>query len=521
MLRPVKRALISVSDKKGLSELANFLKSQNIEIISTGGTAKILREEGLSVKDISEHTGFPEMLDGRVKTLHPMVHGGLLGQPDNPSHKDAMDKHNIVSIDLVIVNLYPFEETVAKNAPFNECIENIDIGGPSMIRSAAKNHDWTTVVVDPDDYSQVMQDIIANDGKTSATLRRRLAAKAFTRTASYDAAISAWFAKEHGETFPDTLHITAQRRQVLRYGENSHQKAALYTVSNNTKAGIATAQQLQGKELSYNNINDSDAALALVADFDAPAAAIIKHANPCGMACADNLLDAYKKALACDPISAFGGIVAFNKELDAGTAEAISKLFLEVVIAPSISQEAREILSSKKNLRVLVTGNLPDPTNASMLVKSIEGGLLLQERDYKLVAETDLKVVTKRQPSDEEIQNLLFAFKVCKHVKSNAIVYAKDNALIGVGAGQMSRVDSVRMATIKASDSKDAPDRAKNAVVASDAFFPFADGLIEAAKAGITAAIQPGGSVRDQEVIDAANEHGMAMVFTGFRNFKH
>lgn len=518
MLRSIKRALISVSDKTGLEALAKFLKLQSIEVISTGGTAQKLREMGLNVKDIAEYTGFPEMLDGRVKTLHPKVHGGLLGRPGVAEHKQAMDAHHITPIDLVVVNLYPFEATVARQAGFDECIENIDIGGPSMIRSAAKNHEYVTVVVDPHDYSMVIQDMIANDGASSGELRRKLAAKAFSRTASYDSAISQWFMGTLGETFPEKVTVAAQRVQVLRYGENPHQKAALYALGHQA-GGVPAANQLQGKELSYNNIYDADAALAIVQDFDAPAAAIIKHTNPCGMACGASLFDAYEKALACDPVSAFGGIVAFNREVDGKTADALSKLFLEVVIAPKFSDAAKQILAAKKNLRLLEVNSTRQPEE--MAVRAITGGLLLQQRDHLRITETDLKVVTKREPTEQEIKDLLFAFTVSKHVKSNAIVFAKDQAIIGVGAGQMSRVDSVRIATIKAAESKENPHRAKGAVMASDAFFPFPDGLLLGIEAGIRAVIQPGGSVRDEEVIKAADEHGVAMVFTGARHFLH
>lgn len=518
MLHTIKRALISVSDKTGLPELAKFLKDQQVEVISTGGTAKMLRELGLHVKDISEHTGFPEIMDGRVKTLHPKVHGGLLGRRDLATHTDAMDTHGIGPIDLVVVNLYPFEATVARGASYEEAIENIDIGGPSMIRSAAKNHDFVTVLVDPADYPHVMQEMILHKGATDSPLRRRLAAKAYSRTASYDSAISQWFARQQQETFPELLTISAHRQEELRYGENSHQKAALYIRKNDT-GGIAHAQQLQGKELSYNNLHDADAALELISEFTDPVAAIIKHTNPCGIATGASLEEAYDKALACDPVSAFGGIVAVNRPLDAATAEKLAALFLEVVIAPEITKEARELLAAKKNLRVLLAQPIPQGQR-SLVVKNISGGLLVQERDFETISEAELEVVTKRKPTPAEIHDLLFAFRVCKHVKSNAIVFAKDGATIGVGAGQMSRVDSVKMAAIKAAEGKDS-QRAKGAVVASDAFFPFADGLILAAEAGITAAIQPGGSVRDNEVIAAANERDIAMVITHKRHFKH
>lgn len=519
MLRKIERVLISLSDKTGLEELAHALAPLGAEILSTGGTAKALRQYGLTVKDISEHTGFPEMLDGRVKTLHPMVHGGLLGCTGNTEHAKAMAEHHITPISLVIVNLYPFRETVKKGAEFDECIENIDIGGPSMIRSAAKNHDYVTVVTDPADYAQLLEEISTNNGATTEAFRKKMAAKAFSTTASYDAAISNWFAEELNDTFPDRLTVAADLKQVLRYGENPHQQAALY-VTDDSK-GVGAALQIQGKELSFNNINDTDAALELVSEFSEPAAAIIKHANPCGVASAASLREAFNLALASDPVSAFGGIIAFNRAVDAETAEALSKLFVEVVIAPGIDDAAKEILAAKKNMRVLITKSLPDPKQKALLVKSIGGGLLVQERDHEVITAADLTVVTKRQPTEQEVRDLLFAFKVCKHVKSNAIVLAKNAATIGVGAGQMSRVDSVRIASFKAAEGEGNNSRAKGSVVASDAFFPFSDGLILASDAGATAAIQPGGSVRDAEVIEAANERGMAMVFTGKRHFKH
>lgn len=520
MQKPIKRALISVSDKTGLEHFAGFLKTQSVEVISTGGTAKVLSSFGLKVTDISDYTGFPEMLDGRVKTLHPKVHGGLLGRPDVASHAEAMNAHNIDSIDLVVVNLYPFEATVAKNAPFDECIENIDIGGPSMIRSAAKNHDHVTVIVDPADYSLVQNEMVSNGGAVGQGTRKNLAAKAFARTASYDTAIANWFASELNHGLPKTLTVTGQKKQALRYGENPHQHAALY-VNNPNAVSIANAEQLQGKELSYNNILDADAALELVADFTEPTVAIIKHTNPCGLASDTKLVEAYKKALSGDPVSAFGGIVALNRELDEATAQEISKIFLEVVIAPSITAEAKYILSTKKNLRLLITGAMPDPSERSLLLKTVRGGVLVQERDSASISIKDLQIVTERAPTDKEIADMLFAFTACKHVKSNAIVLAKNQTILGVGAGQMSRVDSVHMASRKAAECKDNPSRATGSIIASDAFFPFADGLLLAIKSGVTAAIQPGGSVRDEEVIKAANEHNVAMVFTGKRHFKH
>ena len=514
----IKRALISVSDKTGLDELAEFLKQQGIEILSTGGTAKKLRDAGLNVKDVSEHTGFPEITDGRVKTLHPSIHGGLLAVLDNDEHVKAMEENNISSIDLVIVNLYPFEETVARGAGFAETLENIDIGGPSMVRSAAKNHSFTAIITDHNDYSQLIEEMKANDGATSDEFRQQMAAKAFARTAAYDAAISTWFAGQQGEQFPQTFNLTASLKQGLRYGENPHQNAAFYSYNNNS--GIAAATQLQGKELSYNNINDADAALQLVSEFDEPAAVIIKHANPCGVAIGDNVLNAYTKALASDPVSAFGGILAFNRTLEADLASEIAKMFVEAIIATDITDEAKEILSAKKNVRILITGENVKIDKA-LMVKSVVGGFLVQENDHEQTIEQDLKVVTNRKPSEEEIKEMLFAFKVCKHVKSNAIVLTKDNASIGIGAGQMSRVDSSRIAALKAGDCKENPERTNGSVLASDAFFPFADGVEQAAKAGVTAIIQPGGSIRDEEVIAEANKHNIAMVFTGKRHFRH
>ncbi|NDF12238.1 MAG: bifunctional phosphoribosylaminoimidazolecarboxamide formyltransferase/IMP cyclohydrolase PurH [Proteobacteria bacterium] len=516
MPQKIKTALLSVSDKSGLKEFAAALVKSGVEILSTGGTAEFLRKAKIKITDVSDHTGFPEIMDGRVKTLHPNIHGGILGRRKDKAHMAAMKKHKIVPIDLVVVNLYPFEETVAKGAKADVCIENIDIGGPSMIRSAAKNHGDVVVVVDPKDYDSVIAEMKANKGGVSLEFSRTLAGKAFSRTAAYDAAISAWFASERGEAFPAQTTLAAAKKMELRYGENPHQKAALYLDGTHT-AGVATATQLQGKELSYNNISDADAALELVNEFVAPAVAIIKHANPCGVAVANTLAFAYEKALACDPVSAYGSIIALNKPLDKATAEKIAKLFVEVIIAPDAEPAAREIIAAKKNLRLLVTGTLPDKKRRVMQYKSIAGGLLAQERDYLNVSEKDLKVVTKRKPTKQEIQELLFAFHVCKHVKSNAIVMTQDMATVGIGAGQMSRVDSVQIAGKKANLNK----ASSNLTVASDAFFPFSDGLILAHEAGATAAIQPGGSIRDEEVIKAADERGMTMVFTGFRHFKH
>ena len=521
---PIRRALFSVSDKTGLVEFGRFLHERGVEILSTGGTAKALRDAGLPVTDVSDYTGFPEMLDGRVKTLHPLVHGGLLGIRDNAEHQAAMAKHGIKPIDLLVVNLYPFESTVAKGADFETCIENIDIGGPALIRGASKNHNDVTVVVDVEDYQAVMESMSANGGATTAQLRRRLAATAYARTGAYDAAISAWFANQIGETFPRRVVVAGELKQGLRYGENPHQKAAFY-VTGDQRPGIATARQLQGKELSYNNLNDTDAAFELAAEFDRPAVAIIKHANPCGVAVGEDIVGAYKAALACDPVSAFGGIVAMNRKLDGATAEEICKLFTEVVIAPEADEAAIAAFAAKKNLRLLVTGGMPDPTAPGMTLRAVAGGYLFQTKDNGRVLETELKVVTKRAPSAQELADMLIAFRICKHVKSNAIIYVKDGATVGIGAGQMSRVDSSRIAAWKSQEAATAAGLAQpgtiGSVVASDAFFPFADGLLAAAAAGATAVIQPGGSMRDAEVIAAADEAGLAMVFTGMRHFRH
>jgi len=522
----IRRALLSVSDKTGLISFATALKNRGIELVSTGGTAAALKAAGLAVQDVSELTGFPEMMDGRVKTLHPKVHGGLLAIRGNAIHDEAAREHGILPIDLLVVNLYPFEATVAKNAAYDDCVENIDVGGPAMIRGAAKNHESVTVIVEPADYDRVLEEIAANNGATTLALRKALAAKAFARTAAYDAAISNWFAREIGTMAPDYRAFGGKLGQALRYGENAHQSAALY-LSAEHRVGVATAEQLQGKELSYNNINDTDAAFELVSEFDpkVPAVAIIKHANPCGVATASSLADAYRKALACDPTSAFGGIIALNQAIDAEAANEITKIFTEVVIAPGASDEAKAIFAAKKNLRLLLTNGLADSRAAGMSFKSVAGGFLVQSRDASNADDLELKVVTKRAPTEAELQDLRFAFKVAKHVKSNAIVYAKNGATVGVGAGQMSRVDSARIAAWKAGEAAkaeglDAP-LTVGSVVASDAFFPFADGLITAAEAGVTAIIQPGGSMRDDEVIKAADERGLAMVFTGVRHFRH
>ncbi|MEO9685780.1 MAG: bifunctional phosphoribosylaminoimidazolecarboxamide formyltransferase/IMP cyclohydrolase [Tateyamaria sp.] len=524
-LTPVRRALISVSDKTGLLEFATALAGQGIELLSTGGTARALREAGLNVRDVADVTGFPEMMDGRVKTLHPVVHGGLLALRDNDDHVASMEEHSIGAIDLVVVNLYPFEETVAKGAPYGEVIENIDIGGPAMIRSAAKNHGFVTVVVDVQDYDAVLSELAAQGGKTSYALRQRLAQTAYARTAAYDTAVSTWMAGEVPET-PRRRAFAGTLAQTLRYGENPHQAAAFYT-DGAARPGVATATQHQGKELSYNNINDTDAAFELVSEFagQGPACAIIKHANPCGVATGDSLEQAYTRAFDCDRTSAFGGIIALNQPLDGATAEAISGIFTEVVIAPGADADAVAVFAKKKNLRLLTTDGLSDPAAAAVAVKQVSGGFLVQDKDVGRISRDDLKVVTKRQPSEQELADLLFAWTVAKHVKSNAIIYVKDGATVGVGAGQMSRVDSTRIAARKAQDMAEAmglPAPLTNgSVVASDAFFPFADGLVTAAEAGATALIQPGGSMRDDEVIAAADEAGLAMVFTGMRHFRH
>ena len=523
MPAPIKRALISVSDKTGLVEFAQFLAGQGVEILSTGGSAKALRDADIAVTEVSDFTGFPEIMDGRVKTLQPTIHGGLLAVRGNAEHEAAMDEHGIQPIDLLAVNLYPFESTVAAGADFDTCIENIDIGGPALIRAAAKNHAFVTVVVDPGDYARVQEEMGDNSGATTDDFRTRLAAKAYARTGSYDAAISTWFAEQLGETFPARAVMAGELKQTLRYGENPHQEAAFY-VGGQARPGVATADQLQGKELSFNNLNDTDAAFELVAEFtDAPACVIVKHANPCGVAIAEDLATAYARALSCDTESAFGGIIAFNRPLDEATATAVADLFAEVIIAPQIDAAAQAVLGSKKNLRVLTTGAMPDAEAAGMTVRSLAGGYLLQGRDHRVLEE--MRVVTKRAPTDQEMADLKFAFTVGKHVKSNAIVYCKDGMTVGVGAGQMSRVNSARIAAWKAADAArvagDGESWAKGSVVASDAFFPFADGLLAAAEAGATAVVQPGGSVRDEEVIAAADEKGLAMVMTGMRHFRH
>jgi phosphoribosylaminoimidazolecarboxamide formyltransferase/IMP cyclohydrolase len=523
----IRRALISVSDKTGLISLAKALRARGVEMLSTGGTAKALKDASLAVTDVSEHTGFPEMMDGRLKTLHPKVHGGLLAIRGNAEHETAAAAHGIAPIDLLVVNLYPFEATVAKGAVFDDCIENIDIGGPAMIRGAAKNHAAVTVVVDPEDYGRVLDDMGRHGGATTLELRKALAAKAYARTAAYDAAIAGWFAETLGETAPAWRVFGGRLAQELRYGENPHQRAAFY-LSGERRLGAATAVQHQGKELSYNNLNDTDAAFELVAELDpkfSPAVAIIKHANPCGVALGATLAEAYAKALRCDPVSAFGGIIALNGTIDAATAREIGAIFTEVVIAPDATDEAKSIFAQKKNLRLLTTGALPDPRVQGLTFRSLSGGFLVQSRDNAMVEDMALKVVTKRAPTPRELADLEFAFKVAKHVKSNAVVYARDGATVGIGAGQMSRVDSARIAALKAADAARAAGETepltRGSVVASDAFFPFADGLLAAAEAGATAVIQPGGSVRDDEIIKAADDAGLAMVFTGTRHFRH
>ena len=525
--RRITRALLSVSDKTGLVTFASELARYGVELVSTGGTAKALADAGLTVVDVAELTGSPEMMDGRVKTLHPKVHGGLLAIRGNKEHLAAMEEHHIKPIDLLVVNLYPFEATVEKGASFDDCIENIDIGGPAMIRAAAKNHMDVTVVVEPADYEKVLGEMASHSGMISQELRQKLAAKAYARTAAYDAAISNWFADTLRLDAPDYRAFGGKLVEALRYGENPHQSAAFYR-SPGERHGVATARQLQGKQLSYNNINDTDAAYECVAEFDpkrTAACVIVKHANPCGVAEADTLLDAYRKALACDTTSAFGGIVALNRRLDAEAAKAITEIFTEVIIAPDATDEAIGIVAAKKNLRLLVAGGLPDARAKGLTVKSVAGGLLVQSRDNAVVDEMQLRTVTKRAPSEAELADLRFAFRVAKHVKSNTIVYAKGRATVGIGAGQMSRVDAARIAAQKAEDAakdlKLSAPLTKGSVVASDAFFPFPDGLLVAIEAGATAVIQPGGSVRDDEVIAAADAHNIAMVFTGTRHFRH
>ncbi len=524
---PISRALLSVSDKTGLEDFARNLAARGVSLISTGGTARTIGQAGVKVRDVSEITGFPEIMDGRVKTLHPNVHGGLLAVRGDPEHLQAMQQHGIEPIDLIVINLYPFEQVLQSGADYASMVENIDIGGPAMIRAAAKNHAYVAVVTDPGDYQAVLEEMAANDGALTYSFRQKLAAKAFARTAAYDAAISNWFASETQNLLGDWRAFGGNLDSVMRYGENPHQQAGFYK-SADSRPGVASAELIQGKQLSYNNINDTDAAFEMVAEFDAArtaAVAIIKHANPCGVAEGETLLEAYQSALRCDPVSAFGGIIALNRKLDASVAGEIVKIFTEVIIAPEADADAMAILSAKKNLRLLLTGDLPDPRAAGMLVKSVAGGLLVQSRDAACVDDLELKAVTRRTPEPREMDDLRFAFRVAKHVKSNAIVYARDRATVGIGAGQMSRLDSARIAASKARDAAQAAGLSepltKGCVVASDAFFPFADGLLSAIEAGATAVIQPGGSMRDDEVIAAADEHGIAMVFTGTRHFRH
>lgn len=523
-LAPITRALISVSDKTGLVELARSLADLNIEILSTGGSAKAMSDAGIPVTEVADHTGFPEIMDGRVKTLHPNIHGGLLARRDLAEHQTAMSENGIVPIDLLVVNLYPFENTVAGGAGYDDCVENIDIGGPAMIRAAAKNHDHVAVVVDTEDYAPLIAELKDNKGQVTRAFRQQLAANAYARTAAYDAAISNWFAGELGDTFPRRKTFAGAAPQIMRYGENPHQEAAFYANSEK-RPGVATARQVIGKALSFNNLNDTDAAFELAAELDGPGVAIIKHANPCGVAIADDLVTAYSKALAADPKSAYGGIVAVNQTLDGATATEIAKLFAEVVIAPDADDAALEAFSSKKAMRLLLTGGMPDPLAPGLNIRSLAGGYLVQGRDNGRITANDLEIVTKRQPTEQELADMLLSFRICKHVKSNAIIYVKDGATVGIGAGQMSRVDSARIAAIKSQEAGEAAGetelRTIGSAVASDAFFPFADGLLTAAEAGATAVIQPGGSMRDDEVIAAADEAGLTMALTGMRHFRH
>lgn len=519
---PIRRALLSVSDKTGLIALARALVEGGTELLSTGGSARVLREAGLPVRDVSDHTGFPEILDGRVKTLVPQIHGGILGRRDLSDHLDQMNAHGIAPIDLVCVNLYPFAATVASGAPPEDCIENIDIGGPAMIRAAAKNHHHVVILTEPSQYDVLITAL--KQGGTTLEERTCWAGDAYAHTALYDSMIASWFASQRGEILPQSMNLSGTRRELLRYGENPHQDAAFY-ITGEKRFGIATAKQIQGKSLSYNNLNDTDAAFEAVAEFNVPSVVIVKHANPCGVASAETLDAAWTAALKCDPVSAFGGIVALNRTLDAATADLISAIFTEVIVAPDATDEAQTILSRKKNLRLLLTGGIPSATSKGMTFKSVAGGFLAQSRDNGQVALSDLRVVTKRAPTDAEMADLLFAFQVAKHVKSNAVIYAKDRATVGIGAGQMSRVDSARIAARKSLDAAEAAGESialtQGSVAASDAFFPFADGLESVVAAGAVAVIQPGGSIRDQDVIDAADKAGIAMVFTGMRHFRH
>ena len=526
-LAPIRRALISVTDKTGLEDRARRLADRGVELLSTGGTKRALDDAGVPVKDVSDVTGFPEIMDGRVKTLHPGVHGGLLARRDRPEHRAAAVEHGIPEIDLLVVNLYAFEATLASGADYATCVENIDVGGPAMIRGAAKNHAFVTVCVDFDDLDEVLAQLDAHDGATTFALRRRLAAKAYARTAAYDAAIANWLGDVAGERFPHHIAFGGERGAPLRYGENPHQAAAFYRAPA-ARTGVATARRVHGPELSYNNIADADAAFELVSEFDAAdaaAVAIIKHANPCGVALGTDLAEAYERALACDSVSAFGGVVAMNRPLDAAVADAVARLRTDVVIAPGADEDALAALTTRKNTRVLLVDAMPSPTEPGLTVKSVSGGLLVQERDAGHVGPADWTVVTRRAPTDAEARDLMFAWRVAKHVKSNAVVYAKDLSTAGVGAGQMSRVDSARIAASKAKDAAQAAGwdepRTIGSACASDAFFPFTDGLLQVAEAGATAVIQPGGAMRDEELIAAADDAGLAMVFTGVRHFRH
>jgi phosphoribosylaminoimidazolecarboxamide formyltransferase / IMP cyclohydrolase len=523
----IRTALLSVSDKTGIVELARALADHGVKLLSTGGTFKAIREAGLDVTDVSDVTGFPEIMDGRVKTLHPGVHGGLLAIRDDAEHVKAMEEHKIGAIDLAVINLYPFEEVRAAGGDYPTTVENIDIGGPAMIRAAAKNHAYVAIVTDPQDYPQLIEAMRADEGKTAYAFRQKLAARAYSRTAAYDTMISNWFAEALDIEMPRYRTVGGILAQEMRYGENPHQSAGFY-LTGDKRPGVSTASLIQGKQLSYNNINDTDAAYELVSEFPAEmgaACAIIKHANPCGVATGSSLVDAYGRALACDSTSAFGGVIALNQMLDAATAEQIIKLFTEVIIAPDASEEAKAIIAKKPNLRLLVAGGLPDPRSRGLTAKTVSGGLLVQTRDNGMVEDLDLRVVTKRAPSEQELIDMKFAFKVAKHVKSNAVVYAKDGQTAGIGAGQMSRVDSARIAALKAEEAAKvmgwAAPMTQGSAVASEAFLPFADGLLSMIAAGATALIQPGGSMRDEEVIAAADEHGVAMVFTGMRHFRH
>jgi phosphoribosylaminoimidazolecarboxamide formyltransferase/IMP cyclohydrolase len=517
-MRKISRALISVSDKAGIVELASGLVSLQVELLSTGGTAKLLRDKGLKVRDVSDLTGFPEMLDGRVKTLHPKVHGGLLAIRSNPQHQAAVKEHGIEFIDMVVVNLYPFEKTAMKpGVTLEDLIENIDIGGPSMLRSAAKNFEDVTVLVDAADYAGVLEELEKNSGSISRETRARLARKAFATTAAYDGAISTTLQKMANGAFPDTLHLNYRKVMDLRYGENPHQKAALYRDPATAGRGLAAAPQLQGKELSYNNLVDLEAAWRLVQEFSEPTTVIIKHTNPCGVASATTLVESYQRALDVDPVSAFGSVIAFNRPVDGPTAEELSKLFVEAVVAPGYEASALELLAGRKNLRLLdMSATAGD--EFGLQLKAVSGGLLIQTSDSLPAQSDQWKCVTDRQPSAEEMEALIFAWRIVRHVKSNAIVYARAGVLVGVGAGQMSRVDSVKLGASKARDLKHAVE---GTVLASDAFFPFPDGVEEAARVGVTAIVQPGGSVRDKEVIAVANQHGITMVLTGVRHFSH